>query len=101
MDELDLGQHDRDHDDLESEADPPREVGRHEPPEQRADRGSDRSRGADQRVGLRPRRPSKFPWISDCIAGSNSDAPSPPMIAQKMMIAVRLWASVIASAPIA
>ena len=45
--------------------------------------------------------PSKFPWIRDCIAGSSSDAPSPPMIAQKTMIAVRLWASVIARAPIA
>ena len=45
--------------------------------------------------------PLKFPWIKDCIAGSSSDAPSPPMIAQKMMIAVRLWASVIARAPIA
>ena len=45
--------------------------------------------------------PSKLPWISDCMAGSSSDAPSPPMIAQKMMIAVRLWATVIASAPIA
>ena len=34
--------------------------------------------------------PSKFPWIRDCMAGSRSDAPSPPMIAQKMMIAVTL-----------
>ena len=39
--------------------------------------------------------------MSDCIAGSRSDAPSPPKIAQKMMIAVRLWASAIASAPMA
>ena len=45
--------------------------------------------------------PSKLPWISDCIAGSSSEAPSPPMIAQKTMIAVRLWASAIASAPTA
>ena len=45
--------------------------------------------------------PSKFPWIRDCIAGSSSDAPSPPMIAQKMMIAVTLWARVMASAPMA
>ena len=37
------------------------------------------------------------PWISDCIAGSSSDAPSPPMIAQKMTTAVMLCASVIAS----
>ena len=45
--------------------------------------------------------PAKLPWISDCIAGSSSEAPSPPMIAQKMTIAVRLWASVMASAPTA
>ena len=45
--------------------------------------------------------PSKLPWISDCIAGSRSDAPSPPMIAQKTMIAVRLCASAIARAPTA
>ena len=35
------------------------------------------------------------------MAGSSSEAPSPPTIAQKMMIAVRLWASAIASAPTA
>ena len=35
------------------------------------------------------------------MAGSSSDAPRPPMIAQKMMTAVRLCASAIASAPIA
>ena len=45
--------------------------------------------------------PSKLPWISDCIAGSSSDAPSPPMIAQKTMIAVSPCASAIASAPTA
>ena len=45
--------------------------------------------------------PWKLPWIRDCIAGSSSDAPSPPMTAQKMMIAVRPWARVIASAPTA
>ena len=45
--------------------------------------------------------PSKLPWIRDCIAGSSSDAPRPPMIAQNTMIAVRLWARVIARAPIA
>jgi hypothetical protein len=39
--------------------------------------------------------------MSDCIAGSSNDAPSPPTMAQKMMIAVRLWARVIARAPIA
>ena len=45
--------------------------------------------------------PSKLPWISDCIAGSSSEAPIPPMIAQKMMIASRFCASVIAMAPTA
>ena len=35
------------------------------------------------------------------LAGSNSDAPSPPITAQKMMIAVRPCASVIAAAPTA
>ncbi len=44
--------------------------------------------------------PSKLPWMSDCIAGRRSDAPSPPRIAQKMMTARRSWASVIARAPI-
>ncbi len=46
-------------------------------------------------------RPSKLPWMRDCMAGSRSDAPNPPMIAQKMTTAVMLWASVIARAPIA
>ena len=45
--------------------------------------------------------PSKLPWISDCIAGRSRDAPRPPMIAQKMMIAIRFWASAIDSAPTA
>ena len=45
--------------------------------------------------------PSKLPWMSDCIEGSRSDAPMPPTIAQKTMIAVRSWASVIAIAPTA
>jgi hypothetical protein len=39
--------------------------------------------------------------MSDCMAGSRSEAPRPPMIAQKTMIAVRLWARVIARAPVA
>ena len=30
--------------------------------------------------------PSKLPWISDCIAGRSSDAPSPPTTAQKITI---------------
>ena len=45
--------------------------------------------------------PSKLPWMSDCIAGSRSDAPRPPMIAQQMMIGRRLCDSVIDKAPIA
>ena len=45
--------------------------------------------------------PSKLPWISACIDGSSSDAPSPPITAQKTMIAVRPCANVIAIAPIA
>ena len=45
--------------------------------------------------------PSKLPWMSDCIAGSRSDAPIPPMIAQQMTITVMLCVSVIANAPIA
>ena len=44
--------------------------------------------------------PVKLPWISACIDGSSSDAPSPPMTAQKMMIARRSCASVIATAPV-
>jgi hypothetical protein len=43
--------------------------------------------------------PSKFPWISDCIDGRSSEAPSPPTIAQKTMIAVRFCAKAIESAP--
>ena len=35
------------------------------------------------------------------IAGSSREAPRPPTIAQKMMTAVRLWVTVMASAPIA
>ena len=50
---------------------------------------------------LRCAAPSKLPWMSDCIAGSRSDAPSPPTIAQKMMIVVRFCANTIDSAPIA
>jgi len=45
--------------------------------------------------------PSKFPWIRDCMAGSSSEAPSPPTIAQNTMIAARSWARVIATAPTA
>jgi hypothetical protein len=45
--------------------------------------------------------PAKLPCTSDCIAGRSSDAPSPPITAQNTMTAVRLWASTIASAPVA
>ncbi len=45
--------------------------------------------------------PSKLPWMRACIDGNKRDAPRPPMIAQKITMAVRLCASVIASAPIA
>ena len=48
---------------------------------------------------LRWAAPSKLPWISDCMPGSSSEAPSPPTTAQKMMTAVMLWASVMARAP--
>jgi hypothetical protein len=39
--------------------------------------------------------------MSDCIAGRSIDAPSPPMMAQNTMIAVRPWESAIARAPTA
>jgi hypothetical protein len=39
--------------------------------------------------------------MSDCIAGSSSDAPSPPTIAQNTMIAVSPCARAMARAPIA
>jgi len=42
-----------------------------------------------------------LPWISDCIDGRSSDAPMPPMIAQKMMTGTMVWASVIEIAPTA
>ena len=48
---------------------------------------------------IEPWWPSKLPWMSDCMAGSSSDAPRPPRIAQKMKMAARPWASVIATAP--
>ena len=101
LDQTDLGQDDEDDDDLEPEADPPRQVGGDEAAEERADGGGDRRRGADQRVGLLLGRARKLPWMSDCMAGSSSEAPRPPTMAQKMMTAVRLWASVIAKAPTA
>ena len=48
--------HHADDHDLERETDPPRQIGRDEPAEQRPDRGRDRGRGTDQRVRLRAGR---------------------------------------------
>ena len=45
--------------------------------------------------------PSKLPWMRDCMAGRRSDAPMPPMTAQKMTTAVRSCAKTIAIAPTA
>ena len=102
VDELDARQHDRDDDDLEQERDPPRQVRGDEAAEQRPDGGGDRRRGADQRVDLRAAR-----LLRSC-RGSATASPAAAATrrarrstAQKMMIAVRLWASVIASAPTA
>ena len=50
---------------------------------------------------LRWAAPAKLPWMSDCIAGRSREAPSPPMTAQKTMMAVRLCARVMARAPTA
>ena len=77
VDELDLGQHDRDHDDLEPEADAPREVRGHEATEQRPDRGRDRGSGADQRVGLRPSRALEVPVDQGLHRGQQQRRPEP------------------------
>ena len=45
--------------------------------------------------------PAMQSLIHGNFAGSSRDAPRPPMIAQKTMMAVRLWANVMASAPTA
>jgi hypothetical protein len=86
---------------LQQEADAPRQESGDEAAEQRPDGGGDRGCRSDQRIGLLLCLPSKLPWISDCIAGNSSEAPRPPMIAQKTMIAVRPCARVIAPAPTA
>ena len=52
LEEPDLRQHDRDDDGLEQEADAPGQVGGDEPSEQRPDRGGDRRRRSDERIGL-------------------------------------------------
>jgi hypothetical protein len=39
--------------------------------------------------------------MSDCMAGSSSEAPMPPSTAQKMMMVIRFCASAIARAPVA
>jgi hypothetical protein len=56
-----------------------------------------RTAARNRRLTLRRARPwhrcaspSKLPWINDCISGS-SEAPAPPTIAQKAMIAAGLW----------
>ena len=59
--ELDVEQDDRDDHDLEREAHAPRQVRGDEPAQQRPDRGGDRGRGADQRVGLALRGPLEVP----------------------------------------
>jgi hypothetical protein len=51
-DKLDAGQHDRDHDRLEQERHPPRQVGGDEAPEQRPDRGGYGCRGPDEGIYL-------------------------------------------------
>ncbi len=56
---LDPGEHDRDDDDLQQEADAPRQVGGDEPAEERPDGGGDRGGGADEGVGLRLRLPGE------------------------------------------
>ena len=45
--------------------------------------------------------PSKLPWMSDCMAGSRSDAPRPPITAQKMNTGATVWLRAIARAPMA
>ncbi len=56
VDQLEADEDDPDHDDLEREADAPRQERGQEAAEQRADGGGDRRGGADQRVGLLLRR---------------------------------------------
>jgi hypothetical protein len=98
---LDARQHHHDHDHLEREPD------RHErkvvtkPPSSGPTAAAIAAEAPTSAYAFLRAAPSKFPWMSDCIAGSSSDAPSPPMIAQRITIAVRLWASVIATAPTA
>lgn len=43
--------------------------------------------------------PGKLPWMRDCMEGSRSAAPSPPMTAQHTTISVSPVARVIATAP--
>ena len=102
FDETDAGQHDRDDDRLERESDALRPERRDEAAEQRTDGGGDGGRSADERVHRASAAPpSKLPWMSDCMAGSRSDAPIPPMTAQKMMTPVRFCANTMAMAPTA
>ena len=57
LEQPELRQHDRDDHGLEQEADAPRQVGGDEAAEERADRGGDRGRRSDERIGLLLRRP--------------------------------------------
>ena len=101
VDELAAHEHDRDDHDLSAERDPPGEVRRDEASEQRPDGGCDRRRGSDERVGLSLHRALEVAVDQGLHRGSSSAAPRPPTIAQKITIASRLCASVIASAPTA
>ena len=91
MHHLDAGEHDADDHYLKQKGDSPGEKGSDEPTQQGSDCGRNGGRGADKRIDLFLGSSSKLPWMSDCIAGSSSDAPIPPMMAQKMMIAKRFW----------
>ena len=59
--ELDVGEHDGDHHDLEEEADSPRQERRDETAEQRPDGRGDRGGGTHQGVGLLPGRAVEVP----------------------------------------
>ena len=76
--ELDVGEHDGDHHDLEEEADSPRQERRDEPSEQRPDRRGDRGGGTDQRVGLLPGRAVEVPMDERLHRGQQHRRPEAP-----------------------
>ena len=76
-DELDLRQHDRDHDDLEPEADTPREVRRHKATQQRPNRCRDRGSGPDQRIRPRASRALEVPVDQGLHCGQQQRRPEP------------------------